>query len=87
VANETLHVVQSFSVNEFGEYGADQPKAFKSSPEALRAAAKAHETGKPVVAFSRTGDPKVGEYGEPQVIAKLGEIPDDVLEAFCGEAA
>ena len=87
MGQETVHVVQSFTVNEFGEYGADRPTPHRSAAEALRVAAKAHEGGKPVLAFSRTGDPKVGDYSEPLVIAKLGEIPDEVLEAFCSEAA
>lgn len=82
---ETIHVVQSFNVNEFQEYGADEPRSFKSEAQARERAQRIFEGGKPVIAFSRSGDPKIGEYGEPIVLVKLGEIPPEVLDAFCGE--
>jgi hypothetical protein len=30
------------------------------------------------VAFSRTGDPATGEFGDTKVIKKFGEMPDDL---------
>lgn len=84
---ETVHVVQSFSVNEFSEYGADEPRSFKNEAQACERAKRIFEAGKPVIAFSRSGDPKIGEYGEPVILIKLGEIPAEVLDAFCGEGA
>jgi hypothetical protein len=30
------------------------------------------------VAFSRTGDPATGEFGDANVIKKFGEVPDDL---------
>jgi len=30
------------------------------------------------VAFSRTGDPATGEFGDAKVIKKFGEVPDDL---------
>ena len=30
------------------------------------------------VAFSRTGDPATGEFGDAKVIRKFGEVPDDL---------
>jgi len=30
------------------------------------------------VAFSRTGDPDTGEFGDAKVIKKFGEVPDDL---------
>lgn len=87
MAIETVHVVQSFSVNEFGEYAADDPRAFKSAEAAKEQAKKFADRGKPVIAFSRTGDPKIGDYADPEIIVRLGEIPIDVLEAFCGEGS
>ena len=84
---ETVHVVQSFSVNEFEEYGADEPRAFKSQTQAIERAERIHENGKPVLAFSRSGDPRIGDYGEPTILVRLGEIPAEVIEAFCGEGS
>lgn len=30
------------------------------------------------VAFSRTGDPSSGDFGDAKVIRKFGEVPDDL---------
>jgi hypothetical protein len=30
------------------------------------------------VAFSRTGDPSIGEFGDAQVLRKFGNVPDDL---------
>ena len=30
------------------------------------------------VAFSRTGDPATGNFGDAKVIKKFGEVPDDL---------
>jgi hypothetical protein len=30
------------------------------------------------VAFSRTGDPATGDFGDAKVIKKFGEVPDDL---------
>ncbi|MCA3572989.1 MAG: hypothetical protein IOC86_03670 [Aestuariivirga sp.] len=32
------------------------------------------------IAFKRSGDPGLGEYGEAVLICKEGELPDDVME-------
>jgi hypothetical protein len=30
------------------------------------------------VAFSRTGDPMIGEFGDAQLLRKFGVVPDDL---------
>lgn len=30
------------------------------------------------VAFSRTGDPMIGEFGDAQLLKKFGNVPDDL---------
>jgi hypothetical protein len=30
------------------------------------------------VAFSRTGDPATGDFGDAKIIQKFGEVPDDL---------
>ena len=30
------------------------------------------------VAFSRTGDPMIGEFGDAQLLRKFGDVPDDL---------
>jgi hypothetical protein len=40
------------------------------------------ETLKPgcagAIAFSRTGDPATGEFGDAKLIGKFGDVPDDL---------
>jgi hypothetical protein len=31
-----------------------------------------------VVAFSRTGDPATGDFGDANIIRKFGDVPDDL---------
>jgi hypothetical protein len=30
------------------------------------------------VAFSRTGDPLIGEFGDAQLLRRYGDVPDDL---------
>jgi hypothetical protein len=30
------------------------------------------------VAFSRTGDPMIGEFSDAQLLKKFGDVPDDL---------
>jgi hypothetical protein len=30
------------------------------------------------VAFSRTGDPMIGEFGDAKLLRKFGDVPDDL---------
>jgi hypothetical protein len=32
----------------------------------------------PTLAFSRTGDPSSGDFGDAKVIRKFGEVPEDL---------
>jgi hypothetical protein len=32
------------------------------------------------LAFSRTGDPSTGDFGEAKLIRKFGDVPDDLSE-------
>jgi hypothetical protein len=43
------------------------PRRFRASPGYVGA-----------VAFSRTGDPATGDFGDAKVIRKFGEVPEDL---------
>jgi hypothetical protein len=34
------------------------------------------------VAFSRSGDPMIGEFGDARVLRKFGQVPDDLVSQF-----
>lgn len=45
----------------------------------MRAEAFVAQTGHVgAVAFSRTGDPGTGDFGDAKIIRKFGDIPDDL---------
>ena len=49
----------------------------------MRAEALARKPGHVgALAFSRTGDPSSGDFGDAKVFRKFGEVPDD-LSALC----
>jgi hypothetical protein len=50
-----------------------------SPPARLKAEALARKPGHiGAVAFSRTGDPATGDFGDATVIRKFGDVPDDL---------
>jgi len=45
----------------------------------MRAQALAHKPGLAgAIAFSRTGNPATGEFGDAKLIRKFGGVPDDL---------
>lgn len=80
----TYYVVLPFVRNEDGDLCAEETIECQSSHGAeARARAVAASKGG-AVAFSRTGDPDVGEFGDAVIIAKVGDVPADLLEATGG---
>jgi len=74
----TYYVTMAFRRDEEGELvaldavEARSPNAAVSQARALAA----KEAG--AVAFSRTGDPDIGEFAEAVVLYREGEVPDEV---------
>ena len=48
------------------------------SPAAVVMRAEALSRKPAAVAFSRTGDPATGDFGDAKIIKKFGEVPDDL---------
>lgn len=66
-----------------GEDGTPAPKEGVECPSAKSAIARAKavsvvEGG--AVAFSRTGDPAVGEFAPAEILGRFGAVPDDLSE-------
>ena len=52
-----------------------------ASAAVMRAEALSRKPGHAgALAFSRTGDPSTGDFGEAKVIRKFGDVPDDLSE-------
>jgi hypothetical protein len=74
--SHTLHVVQAFEEREGGIMPVE-PKACPSAASARALASRLAQTHVGVIAWSRTGDPELGDWGPPEVLIRSGVIPDE----------
>jgi hypothetical protein len=80
MAEITYFVVVPFQESEDGvvaEQGIQCPSERSAMSQARNAVAKGAIGA---IAFKRSGDPGLGEYGEAVLICKEGELPDSVME-------
>ena len=77
----TYFVALPFTRNEDGELVAGEAQERQTASAALREARRMTMTAAGAVAFSRTGDPGIGEFEDAVVIERFGEVPsiDDLL--------
>src|ERR1700687_493812 len=76
----TYHVALPFLQDDTGSPVAGAAEECQSSSGALRRAEVLSRAPGSVgaVAFSRTGDPMIGEFGDAQLLQKFGNVPDDL---------
>ena len=79
----TFHVALPFVRDEDGQLCPDQPIECPSPAAAVSRARAAASTRAGAVAFSRTGDPDLGEYADAVLLATIGNVPAD-LEGVSG---
>jgi hypothetical protein len=54
-------------------------ECFNPNAAAMKAEALSRKPGVVgAIAFSRSGDPATGDFGDAQVIRKFGDVPDDL---------
>lgn len=80
----TYFVVQSFERGKKGGLVADQPVEAQGLEQAKRMAARLAQVKAGVVAFSRTGDPTTGDYGEAVVVAAYGNFSEGEQTLLAG---
>jgi hypothetical protein len=80
MADVTYYVALSFRQDDAGSPVAGPAEECQSSSAALRRAEVLSRVAGNVgaVAFSRSGDPMIGEFGDAQVLRKFGNVPDDL---------
>lgn len=72
-----LIVVMAFEDDgEGGLRSAFEPREFQSEQRARTEAGSLVNSYPAVIAWSRTADPNLGEYGEPEVLFSFGPVPD-----------
>src|ERR1700681_31751 len=74
--SHTIHVVQAFAERE-GRIVPVEPKACPAAGSARALAARLAQTRVGVIAWSRMGDPELGDWGPPEILLRTGVIPDE----------
>lgn len=54
-----------------------EPKACPAAGSARALAARLAQTRVGVIAWSRMGDPELGDWGPPEILLRTGVIPDE----------
>ena len=80
MADVTYYVAMPFLQDDAGSPVAGAAEECQSSSGALRRAEVLSRVQGCIgaVAFSRTGDPMIGEFGNAQLLRKFGDVPDDL---------
>ena len=80
MADVTYYVAMPFLQDETGSPVAGAAEECQSPSGALRRAEALSRAAGSIgaVAFSRTGDPMIGEFGDARVLRKFGQVPDDL---------
>ena len=79
MADVTYFVALPFVATDDGIAPGEAVECFNPSAAIMRAEALSRKPGHVgAVAFSRTGDPDIGEFGDAKVIRKFGELPEDL---------
>jgi hypothetical protein len=74
----TYYVAMGFERSEEGDLVAMDPMESQSSSQAVSRARALAATKAGAVAFSRTGDPDIGEFADAIVLFTAGDVPDEL---------
>jgi hypothetical protein len=78
MATITYFAVLPFSRTEDGDFVAEAGIEVRNADQA-RATARGMEcAGRDAVAFSKTVDPQLGEWGDAVILGRCGDVPDDL---------
>ena len=81
MATMTYYVALAFTRSEDGDIVACEPKEARSSNQAIRIAGSlaAEEGHCGAIAFSRTGDPALGDFDDAVILETVGEVDSGLL--------
>jgi hypothetical protein len=75
----TYYLALPFVASDDGIAAGEPTECFNPTAVVMRAEALSRKPGHVgAVAFSRTGDPATGEFGDAVVIKKFGDVPSDL---------
>jgi len=80
MADITYYVALPFLKDDAGSVVAGAAVECQSASGAIRRAEVLSKVAGAIgaLAFSRTGDPMMGEFGDAQLLKKFGDVPDDL---------
>ena len=79
MAEVTYFLALPFIAADDGVAAGEPTECFNPTAVVIRAEALSRKPGHiSAVAFSRTGDPATGDFGDAKIIKKFGEVPDDL---------
>jgi hypothetical protein len=79
MAEVTYYVALPFVASDDGVAAGEAVECTSQVAALMRAEALSRKEGcVGAVAFSRTGDPATGDFGDAKVIRKFGDAPDDL---------
>jgi hypothetical protein len=74
----TYFAVLPFSRTEDGDFLAEAAIEVRSAAQAKATASRMEGEGKGAVAFSKTGEPQLGEWADAVILGRYGDVPDDL---------
>ena len=75
----TYYVALPFVLADDGVAAGEAVECLSANAAVMRAEALSRKPGHAgALAFSRTGDPATGEFGDAKVIRRFGDVPDDL---------
>ena len=79
MAEVTYYVALPFVTADDGIAAGEAIECFNPDSAVMKAEALSRKPGVVgAVAFSRSGDPATGDFGDATVIRKFGDVPDDL---------
>ena len=81
MAKETVYIVQSYKAGRGKSLKAEQQVGCKTAEEARRKAERLGPLRAGVVAFSASADVELGDYDDPVILFRAGELPHPFTEA------
>jgi hypothetical protein len=75
----TYYFALPFVIADDGVAAGEAVECLSANAAVMRAEAPSRKPGcAGAVAFSRTGDPATGNFGDAKLIRKFGDVPDDL---------
>jgi hypothetical protein len=74
----TYFAVVPFSRTNDGDFLAEAAIEVPNADQARMTARRMAGTNRGAIAFSKTGDPQLGEWADAVILGRYGDVPDDL---------